>query len=163
MTFALLIIRHARIRRLVNFDGVKFRRAAKNFRRRQSLKNFPCKIFRRGIFVRESLQLVQKSMVEVVKDFVKLRLENFEVDEHSEPVQLLTANNRLNCPIMTVQTRTFAVVAADEMRRLERRTNRYLVQNFQSFLYMEIVSASRLREENFQRLVVRTFAQIRAD
>ena len=132
MTFALVIgaVSDARIRRLVDFDGVQFRRAMKNFRRGKSFKNFPRNIFSRGIFLRESLQLIQKAVIEVVKDFVELRLENFEVNEHPELVQLVTANNRLNLPIMPVQTLTFAVVAVDKMCRLERRANIYLVQNF---------------------------------
>ena len=119
----------------MNFDGKKFRRAVKNFRRAKLLKNFPRKILRRGIFLRKSLQLVQVAVIEVVKDFVQLRLENFEVNEHSELVQIVTANNRLDLPIMPVQPLTFAVIAANEMCRLERRTNIYLVQNFSiSFL-----------------------------
>ncbi len=118
----------------MDFDGKKFCRAMKNFRRRKPFKNFPSKIFSRGIFPRKSLQFIQVAMIEVVKDFIQLRLENFEVDEHSEFVQIVTANNRLNLPIMTVQTRTFAGVTVNKMRSLERRANIYLVQNFSSHL-----------------------------
>ena len=118
----------------MDFDGKKFCRAMKNFRHAKPLKNFPRKILRRGIFLRKSLQLIQVAMIEFVKDFVQLRLENFEVDKHSELVQIVTANNRFNLPIMTVQPRTFAGITVNKMRSLERRANIYLIQNFSSHL-----------------------------
>lgn len=127
------MISHAGIRRLVNFDGIKFRRVTEDFRRGKLLINFPRKNLCCWIFFRERFKLVQKPVVKLIKDAFKLRFKNSKVNQHSELVEFITANDCDNFPIMPVQASTFALVAANKMRRLKCSADFYFIQVISPF------------------------------